>query len=143
MFTKLKTLVFCALLAVSSLSTATAQTTSLENIQVDCIARAIYGEARGEGSRGMIAVANVIMNRTEARGFPRSACEVIEQPGQFTFPRNARVNRATYEMAAAVYYGNLIDLTNGATYYHANYVHPRWANRLTRVATIGHHIFYR
>lgn len=32
---------------------------------------------------------------------------------------------------------------HGADHYHADYVSPDWAERMTTVATIGKHIFYR
>ena len=51
----------------------------------DCkhIAEAVYHEARGEGKQGMVAVANVIMNRTKSRNISPAA--VVQQPRQFSY----------------------------------------------------------
>ena len=34
-------------------------------------------------------------------------------------------------------------LLEGATHYHADYVKPKWASVLKKVATIDNHIFYK
>ena len=36
-----------------------------------------------------------------------------------------------------------IDITDGATHYHADYVQPSWAKSKTRTVEIEDHIFYR
>ncbi len=49
------------------------------------LAQLIYGEARGESTKGKIAVGNVVMNRVLSRGYPGETIEeVIKAPGQFT-----------------------------------------------------------
>ncbi len=49
------------------------------------LAQVIYGEARGESTKGKIAVGNVVMNRVLARGYPGDTIEeVIKASGQFT-----------------------------------------------------------
>ena len=37
----------------------------------------------------------------------------------------------------------VIDITDGATHYHADYVKPAWAVTKTRTTKIDDHIFYR
>lgn len=114
-----------------------------------CIADSIYHEARGEGLEGMIAVANVIVNRMRSSAYPNTACAVVYQYRQFSW--------TLYDFKPIVDYGNkhietiavlalqsrLIDLTGGATHYHANYVNPRWAASKKQTFVIGQHIFYR
>ena len=56
-----------------------------------CLASAIYFEARGEPLAGQLAVAEVILNRAEAGRFGDSVCEVVKQPGQFSFVRRGRI----------------------------------------------------
>lgn len=46
---------------------------------LQCLAEAIYFEARGEGSRGWQAVAEVIQNRVESRDYPNTICGVVGQ----------------------------------------------------------------
>lgn len=124
---------------------------------VDVVARTIWGEARGEGEAGMIAVANVIMNRVARPGWwGRTPREVCQKKWQFscwnpTDPNLMRLltvddsNQAfasALEIAARAVAWQLPDITNGATNYHASSVLPDWAGRMVRVAVIGNHIFY-
>lgn len=116
-----------------------------------CIASAIYHEARGEPLEGMIAVANVIVNRMESRRFPATACKVVHQRKQFSWtlfpsklgPIEDFRNTDILKIAELALLGKLIDYTNGATHYHANYVSPYWKHTKTYTVTIGNHIFYR
>jgi spore germination cell wall hydrolase CwlJ-like protein len=116
-----------------------------------CIATAIYHEARGEPLEGMIAVANVIVNRMKSQWFPAKACAVVYQRKQFSwtlFPSKLEPvvdygNDAVLKIAELALLGRLIDYTNGATHYHANYVRPYWKHTKTHTVTIGNHIFYR
>jgi hypothetical protein len=122
--------------------------------QEECIAIAIYHEARGEPFDGQLAVAEVIMNRAASGRYPASWCEVVKQPWQFSFvnPRSGRmpgVNRASSSWAYAqaltrIAVDNLADaLPSDVLWYHADYVAPSWGRRLARVDKIGAHIFYR
>ncbi len=114
------------------------------------MAGAIYFEAKGEPLAGQLAVAQVILNRTKSGRFPKSICSVVTQRGQFSFVRGGRVpeiNRANaaYQRAIAVAHVAVDKLwdsgAGNALYFHATSVTPRW--RMARVASIGHHIFYR
>jgi len=122
-----------------------------------CLAEALYFEARGESTLGQFAVAEVILNRVDNRRWPDTICGVIEQGKhrrnacQFSYicdgvPDRIRENRA-YRQAKAIALdmvgGAPRSLTDGATHYHADFVSPGWARRLTRTRTIGTHIFYR
>ena len=44
-----------------------------------CLAEAMYYEARGEGRGGQMAVAEVVIRRTKTNGYPRSVCGVVYQ----------------------------------------------------------------
>lgn len=111
--------------------------------QIRCLAEAIHGEARGEPNAGKIAVGNVIINRTQSRGFRNTICGVVDQPGQFTYPRTGRADANSVNIANAIYTRALNDNTYGAQYYHARYVNPAWSRRFAKTAVIGNHIFYR
>lgn len=119
------------------------------------LARTIYGEARGESQNGQIAVANVVMNRVKKGGwYGASVKDVVLKPYQFSCwnandPNRSIILAATpaqlagqLAIAKRAIAGNLPDITNGATNYHAKSVTPYWAASMTKTATIGNHIFY-
>lgn len=123
--------------------------------QFQCLAKALYFEARGEEVAGQAAVAEVILNRVDDPAFPGSICGVVQQSNgrgcQFSYICDGRADRisekATYErvakVARAMLDGAPRQLTAGATYFHTPAVRPTWSHRFTRTAQIGHHIFYR
>jgi len=122
-----------------------------------CLAQAIYYEARSEPRVGQLAVADVVLNRVESGLYPNSICGVVFQGAhrttgcQFSFTcdgsMDARLNqrkwRASEDLAGAVLAGVRAPVSRNATHYHASYVAPRWAKKLTPTATIGTHKFYR
>ena len=117
---------------------------------LNCMAEAIYHEARGESTRGQAAVAEVILNRVESRQFPSSVCAVINQPSQFSYTIGVKKrigNKAAYLRARDIARNALAGaprvLTGGATYFHTPAVRPSWSHRFQRTVQIGQHIFYR
>lgn len=120
--------------------------------EANCVAVAVYHEARGESVEGQMAVAKVIMNRAASGQYPSSWCGVVKQPAQFSFVRHGRfpsVDRSSDEWRKALGVTRLAvanavqSVPNSCLWYHASYVAPRWRNNLTRVEKIGTHIFYR
>jgi hypothetical protein len=120
--------------------------------QANCIAVAVYHEARGETLEGQLAVAKVIMNRAASGKYPTSWCGVVKQPWQFSFVRNGRFpsvdeGSAAWRKALGVTrlaVANAVQsVPSDCLWYHADYVAPSWGRRLTRVEKIGAHIFYR
>ena len=127
---------------------------------LDCLARNVYHEARGEPLAGQYAVAEVTMNRRASKIFPRTVCEVVYQKswdpirgryvGAFSWteleplpePRG-EAWRTAREVADAVYYHRQPASVRGAIFYHATYIEPDWARERKRVAQIGRHVFYR
>lgn len=132
------------------------------NAERDCLAQAIYHEARGESEVGQLAVANVIVNRARSGKFPSTLCGVIYQNAdkgryrcQFTFacdgrtdaPGERRAWARSADLAQAVYAefatGEQVGAIPGsALYYHTTAVNPSWSNTYNAVAQIGSHIFY-
>jgi hypothetical protein len=121
----------------------------------ECLANAIYHEARGETIRGQFAVAEVILNRTESPNYPTTVCRVVHQGGkkgcQFSFTCDGKSDRVS-ERTAWARAGKIARLaldgaprllTNGAIYFHTVRVRPRWMHRYDRTAAIGSHLFYR
>ncbi len=120
--------------------------------ELHCLAGAVYFEARGEPLAGQLAVAQVIINRTEDGRFPRTYCSVVAQPGQFSFMRGSampavRTGSAAWTRAVAVaqiaHQGLWQSEAGEAVFFHARYVQPQWSQRKTRLAQIDTHIFYR
>lgn len=118
----------------------------------ECLAVAVYFEAQGEPIEGQLAVAEVVLNRAASGEYPRSICEVVTQPAQFSFVRDGRfpaIDRRSVAWRKAVAVariaaGHLADsLGPDVLWYHADYVAPGWGRRLDRVTQIGAHIFYR
>lgn len=125
-------------------------TLPVQHDQLKCLAKAVYHEARGEPYEGQIAVAQVVLNRTKDDNYPKTVCEVVYQPAQFSSITDTKFDEQSdaWEKAVIVAYytyTGLIsqDLTNGATkFYNPVKVKkkPRWAKRM--LAKIGNHHFY-
>lgn len=88
---------------------------------VQLLARAINGEARGEPFEGQVAVGAVIINRTKDSKFPNTIAGVIYQPGAFTAVDDGQINvpidPSSSVVKAAQDALNGWDPTNGALYY--------------------------
>jgi spore germination cell wall hydrolase CwlJ-like protein len=120
--------------------------------EANCIAVAVYHEARGESVEGQLAVAQVILNRAASGKYPASWCGVVKQPSQFSFVRHGQfpsVDESSDAWRKAVGITRLAvanavpSVPKECLWYHANYVAPGWSNNLQRVEKIGAHIFYR
>ena len=120
--------------------------------QTNCLATAVYFEARGESVEGQLAVAKVVMNRAASGKYPTDWCSVVKQPYQFSFVRRgqfpaADTNCEAWKKAEAVAelaVANVVpSLSDDVLWYHADYVAPTWRNNLQEVQKIGAHIFYR
>jgi spore germination cell wall hydrolase CwlJ-like protein len=118
---------------------------------LECLARNVYYEARGESSAGQYAVAEVTMNRKASQHYPKTVCEVVYQREAFSWtgmgpldePAGDAWERAV-RIAEEVYYDRRPrSLHPGVTHFHATYVQPDWSKERQRVARIGRHIFYR
>jgi spore germination cell wall hydrolase CwlJ-like protein len=125
--------------------------------ELECLADAVYYEARGETPSGQAAVAQVVMNRVRHPAFPKSICGVVFQGAynrtgcQFSFAcdgsmRHARDTGAwsrARRIASRALAGNMSNEVGAATHFHTTNVSPGWGPRLLRVAQVGMHIFYR
>jgi spore germination cell wall hydrolase CwlJ-like protein len=116
----------------------------------ECLAGAVYFESKGEPLDGQLAVAKVIMNRTLSGRFAKSLCGVVMQRGQFSFIRGGvmpAIQRTGAHWKTAVAIAHIAEnslwqpTAANALYFHAKRVAPSW--RMTRVASIGNHVFYR
>jgi hypothetical protein len=125
---------------------------------LECLAAAVYHEARSEGLQGQRAVAQVVLNRARHYAYPSSICGVVYQGPfragggcQFTFtcdgsarrPRDAAAWARAEDVAKAALGGYVEESVGWATHYHSDYVSPSWGPKLVRVGVLGNHIFYR
>jgi spore germination cell wall hydrolase CwlJ-like protein len=126
--------------------------------ELNCMATAIYFEARGEAYRGQVAVGQVVLNRVAHRLYPETICSVVYQNKskrnacQFSFACDGIPERVTEakawaqaeEIAKGIISGELyLPEVGYSTHYHATYVRPQWAPRMTKVTKIGQHVFYQ
>ena len=140
----------------------------------ECLAKNIYFEAGVESTAGKLAVANVTINRTLNVNYPNTICGVVQEgihyynvnkdkhfpvrdrcqfswycDGLIDEPREGRTWESAQELAKKVLVNHydkvLIDITDGATHYHANWMekYPSWSKKKKVMASIDRHIFYR
>ena len=124
---------------------------------LDCLAEAVYYEARGESATGQAAVAQVVLNRVRHPAFPKTVCGVVFQGArtgdscQFSFacdgsmgrPREPGAWRQARAVAARALSGAVMPSVGNATHFHVAGLHTEWGPQLMRVAQIGLHVFYR
>ncbi|MEG3163724.1 cell wall hydrolase [Sphingomonas sp. PB2P19] len=126
-----------------------AQDAAASSDALQCLAGAVYFESKGEPLAGQLAVAEVIINRAKSGRFATDVCGVVTQRGQFSFVRGGRIppinaNKA-YRTAIAVAKVALASAWDSpapkALFFNTPNRSP--GGRLTKIAAIGHHIFYR
>ena len=123
---------------------------SIDTKEHDCLAMNIYHEARGEVVEGQIAVAHVTLNRVNHTEWPNNICDVVYQLKQFSWtfmvadqsPTELKAWAQAKIIARDVMIGNVDDPTEGATFYHAAYVNPSWADQMEISKIIDKHVFY-
>ena len=137
-------------------------------MQLTCMAVAVYHEARGEGTAGMAAVAQVITNRVhDPHRWPNTICEVVSEGPtlkwdanaplrnkcQFSFycdgrndiPTDFKSFSKSVKISEDVWYshGLSADITDGATYYHATSIPKPKSWPYKYIMTINNHKFYK
>lgn len=125
---------------------------------LQCLATAIYYEARSESEDGQRAVAQVVLNRVRHPAFPNSVCGVVYQGSQrrtgcqFSFTCDGSMTRGRIEgsawsrarrLAEEALSGAVFAPVGLATHFHTTAISPWWAPSLKRAITVGSHIFYR
>ena len=156
---------------VATTSVDMPEVNAFRNQEAVCLAKNMYYEARNQGLAGQLAVSLVVMNRVKDDRYPNTICEVVEQgPVRESWKKNGVFypirNRCQFswycdgksdEPKEPTTYGRLLDLsldlmyddlqvvdfTEGATHYHADYVFPAWRKSKTKTVEIADHIFYR
>jgi spore germination cell wall hydrolase CwlJ-like protein len=123
---------------------------------LDCLADAVYYEARGESDRGQAAVAQVVLNRVRRTGFPKSVCGVVFQGAsahecQFSFACDGAMSqgreqaawRRARQVARSALDGSVMQDVGDATNFHVARLGQIWGSGLVKVAQVGAHVFYR
>ena len=137
------------------------------NNEIYCMAQNIYFEAGNQPLAGKIAVAQVVINRTNHPNYPTTMCDVIYQAklkenwlgnlvpirhqcqfswfcdGKSDDPVDSPTWMNSLKVAADVVQGKYGDITEGSTHYHSIYVNPYWADSLNETVVINEHIFYK
>jgi spore germination cell wall hydrolase CwlJ-like protein len=142
------------LVAVTSIglgmgSVATPKTQRVSHSEVNCLAKNIYHEARGEPLHGQIAVAQVTVNRVASGDFQNSICSAVYANRQFSWTigkpkkiKDAKAWEDSVAIATAVLNKSVHLPDFKALYFHTKQVKPRWNRDKRIVAVIGNHIFY-
>jgi spore germination cell wall hydrolase CwlJ-like protein len=120
---------------------------------VVCMALNIYFEARSEPLVGQLGVAHSVLNRMSSPKYPDHACDVIYQPKQYSWYSDGKSDKPKDDvayleatiLAQRVLDGQTLDITEGALWYHADYVDPHWAapEHMDFTVKLGKHLFYR
>lgn len=124
----------------------------------DCLIESLYHEARGEPEHGIRAVANVILNRKQAKGFPGTICGVVHQPYAFSYrnhlavgdrlPLNLKnavdkeVHAKIESIAQEVVEGKFKPVVSEKTLWYAQKkIKRKWMKDMKIVIVVGEHKF--
>ena len=132
-----------------------------------CMAQNIYFESANQSFAGKLAVGHVFINRVRDEQFPSNVCDVVYQAKtrinwkgnevpirnqcQFSWYCDGKSDEPVDSKTwmTSLYIADLLlevgyrDITEGALYYHADYIYPYWADVLEHVVTIDNHLFYK
>jgi len=122
---------------------------STKQQDIECLAKNIYHEARGEPFHGQVAVALVTVNRVASGLFQNTVCKVVYAHRQFSWTldktkkvKDSKAWASAVEVATAVLSRQIYKPDFTAVYFHTRQVRPKWAKTKTIIAKIGNHIFY-
>ena len=143
---------------IATFETSDVPTYNFTEKDVQCLAHNLYREARGEGELGMSAVGYVVLNRTQARGFPSTVCGVIYEKRyvkgrpfcQFSWvcrPPKGRIQPSSFErareIAILVLKREIRNPIGNALYFHERSIRPpRFAKASNYVGAVGNHRFF-
>lgn len=145
-------------------------TSPISDVSLNCLIANAYFEARNQGTAGIIGVIHVTLNRMRDKRYPDNICGVVYQaqtkpswkdgrpipvrnrcqfswycdgkPDEMNNKKMLKVVEIAVHQAIGLWY-NGIDITDGATHYHATYVDPHWNNSMKLTTRLGDHKFYR
>lgn len=130
----------------------TKNVTKHSNKDLFCMAKNIYHEAAFEPDLGKYAVAQITLNRKYNPKYPKTICDVVMDPYQFSWANNHKIrwtqpNGPAWEEAKrvaenVVVNGYRVKGLETGMFYHADYVSPKWRDDSSKITKIGRHIFY-
>lgn len=122
--------------------------------EIECLAKNIYFESRGEPLAGKIAVGLVTLNRAREASFPDTVCGVVSQRHQFSWMWDKIPDKIAqpdvydeiYTLSELLYDQYHVnkrfpDIVDGATHFHTGAVNPQWRGKKL-VVKIGNHAFF-
>ncbi|MCZ0067709.1 spore cortex-lytic enzyme [Bacillus sonorensis] len=114
------------------------------NNDINLLAQAVYGEARGEPYDGQVAVAAVILNRIDSPIFPNTVAGVIFEPLAFTAVADGQIYMTPDKTAKKA----VLDAINGwdpsenaLYYFNPDTATSPWIWGRPQIKRIGKHIF--
>ena len=132
--------------------------------ELNCLVEAVYYEARSEPVIAQLAVANVVLERVRDERFPNTICEVVHQgrynrkghpirhkcmfsywcDGKPERMKEIEALKTAISVSEMAINGVVVEVTVGATHYHAIYVRPHWilSHKFMELGQLGRHIFY-
>jgi len=156
---------------VATTSVDKTEVDNFRHTEATCLAKNMYYEARNQGLAGQLAVSLVVMNRVKDSRYPNTVCGVVEQgptreswkkdgtyypiknrcqfswfcDGKSDDPKEPTTYGRLLDLSLVLVYDDIqiVDFTEGATHYHADYVYPAWRKSKTKTVEIADHIFYR
>jgi len=156
---------------VATTSVDKVEVDKFRHTEATCLAKNMYYESRNQGLAGQLAVSLVVMNRVKDSRYPNTVCGVVEQgptreswkkngtfypiknrcqfswfcDGKSDDPKEPTTYKRLLDLALVLVYDDIqiVDFTEGATHYHADYVYPAWRKSKTKTVEIADHIFYR
>lgn len=131
-------------MGISSSSTSTSGSGGTSSSDLNLLARAVYGEGRGEPYEGQVAIAAVILNRVADSRFPKTIAGVVYQSGAFDVVADGQINltpnQTAYQAARDALNG--WDPTYGCVYYYnPKTATNKWIKTLPISVRIGKHVF--
>ena len=127
---------------------------TVDEKELNCLANNISYEARNQSELGQLAVGLVTVTRAKHEKWSKSICGVVHEPKQFSWTWDGKQNIQRHEdslqylralnLASRILYGEFDSVRDmfTADHYHTTKVHPAWANKMERIATIDNHVFY-
>ena len=156
---------------IATTSANVTEVNTFREMEATCLAKNMYYEARNQGLAGQFAVSLVVMNRVKDDRYPHTICGVVEQgptresrkkngvfdhirnrcqfswfcDGKSDEPKEKKVFSKMLDFSKSLVYDDIqiVDFTEGATHYHADYVYPAWRKTKTKTVEVADHIFYR
>jgi N-acetylmuramoyl-L-alanine amidase len=121
---------------------------NIDQNEAICLAKNIYHEARGEPKLGKLAVAQVTLNRTKSRNFPKTICSVVYQKYQFSWTlitkkRESNGYKKFLNLAYEIIRKEKAIENTKILYFHNKNITPKWAYTKQPELRVGNHIFYR